>query len=67
MIKLKRSRIFSLLILHFFHLHISKDWLCEISYNKQIITSMDNIIDLLFELFKTNEFGFDVEIHRRAE
>ena len=47
--------------------NVSLDWLCEVSYNKQRITSMDDVIDVLFELFETNEFGFDVEIHRRAE
>ena len=47
--------------------NVSLDWLCEVSYNKQRITTMDDVIDVLFELFETNEFGFDVEIHRSAE
>ena len=47
--------------------NVSLDWLYELSYNKQRITSMDDVIDVLFELFETNEFRFDIEIHRRAE
>lgn len=47
--------------------NISLDWLCGVSSSKQRISSMDDVIDVLFELFETNEFGFQVDIHKRVK
>lgn len=45
--------------------NVSLDWLCEISNSKKSITSMDDVIDFLFELLETNELGFEIEVNRR--
>ena len=45
--------------------NVSLDWLCEISNNKKSITSIDDVIDFLFELLETNELGFEIEVNRR--
>lgn len=45
--------------------NVSLDWLCEISNNKKSITSMDDVIDFLFELLETSELGFEIEVNRR--
>lgn len=44
--------------------NVSLDWLCEISNSKKSITSMDDVIDFLFELLETNELGFEIEVNR---
>ena len=46
--------------------NVSLDWLCGISTNKQRISSMEDFIDILFEIFETEEIGFAVDINRRV-
>ncbi len=45
--------------------NVSLDWLCEISNNKKSITSMDDVVDFLFELLEISELGFEIEVNRR--
>ena len=46
--------------------NVSLDWLCGVSSNKQRITSMADLIDVLFEIFETEEIGFKVNVVRRV-
>ena len=46
--------------------NVSLDWLCGVSANKQRISSMADLIDVIFEIFETQEIGFDVDVNRRV-
>ena len=45
--------------------NISLDWLCGLSASRFSVSTMSDVMDLLYVLFETNELKLDIDVHDR--